>query len=137
MSLFITSDPVKDMTGQEEFVVPTKVNCTQRNVVYGISCAKCDKIVYVGETERQLRERMKEHLRDVRQKSEKPINAHFSLTGHSEADLRFTTLKQMYTAERIERQVNETAWIHTLQTIRPLGCNVKDARYNMTLNDVQ
>ena len=79
---------------------------------------------------------MKEHLRDVRLGNDKPINRHFAQADHSFNDLRFTVLKKMYSAERIERQMHESAWIQKLQTIRPAGCNVKDTRCNLTLIDV-
>ena len=36
-------------------------SCRLRNVVYCLTCKVCDKPVYVGETERQLRERIDEH----------------------------------------------------------------------------
>ena len=33
--------------------------CATENVVYGIYCCKCTKMVYVGETERQPRDRIR------------------------------------------------------------------------------
>lgn len=36
-----------------------KVNCCEKNVVYAISFMKCDQVVYGGETERAMGERMK------------------------------------------------------------------------------
>ena len=47
-------------------LIRKEVNCQTTNVVYGIKCRKCNKIVYVGETERTVAERIKEHLADVR-----------------------------------------------------------------------
>ena len=122
----ITTDGIKDSSCQQTFTTPTDVNCLQRNVVYAISCRKCSLVVYVGETERQIRERMTEHLRDVRLAKDKPINVHFSRSDHSCNDMMFTILEKMYGADRIERQMHESAWIKKLKTARPFGCNVKD-----------
>ena len=83
--------------------------------------------VYVGETERELGERMIEHLRDVRLGKDKPINAHFGEKGHSQEDLTFAVLEKVYEAKRKERQIREARWIKRLGTTRPDGCNVKDA----------
>ena len=44
--------------------------CTERDVIYGLTCTECGKVVYVGETGRQLKERVKEHLRDVIQQGQ-------------------------------------------------------------------
>ena len=47
--------------------------CRTCNVIYGI----IDSTVYVGETERELGERVIEHLRDVRLGKNKPINSQY------------------------------------------------------------
>ena len=132
----ISDHPIMDTMFQTSFNVVCDVHCELRNVVYAISCKRCNSVVYVGETERQLKERMKEHLRDVRLDKDKPINEHFSRSGHSHTDLQFSVLKKMYSADRIERRLNESAWIQDLKTLRPFGCNVKDARIHLTSFDV-
>ena len=71
-------------------------------MVYAIICTKCRSTVYVGETERELQERMTEHLRDVRLRKDKPINFHFGEKGHTQHDMAFTVLEKVYAAERIE-----------------------------------
>ena len=85
------------------YSVPSNVNCKEKNVVYAISCRICERVVYVGETERQLHERMGEHMRGVCLKKDKPINNHFFQMNHSHSDLRFTILEKMYSAGKIER----------------------------------
>ena len=98
-------------------------SCSDRNIVYALICCKCDKTVYVGETERTLKERTDEHLRDVRQQAEKPIMRHFE--GHKEEQLRVTILQRMFQEGRIYRQFAEEQWIMKLKTKIPQGCNVK------------
>lgn len=71
--------------------------------MYGIVCARCKSTVHVCETERELRERMPEYLRDVRLKKEMPIKFHFGKGKHTENDLSFVVLERLYGAERIEK----------------------------------
>ena len=97
--------------------------CTDRNVVYGLLCNLCDKTIYVGETERSLKERIEEHLRDVRSQNDKPIMKHF--TGHSDKTVSVVILKRMYDGGRIHRQLVEEQWIKKLRTKFPQGCNIK------------
>ena len=44
------------------------------DVAYAISCEQCKCVVYVGETELQVRERIVKHLRFVRLNNDKPVN---------------------------------------------------------------
>ena len=97
--------------------------CSDRNIAYALICCKCDKTVYVGETERTLKERTDEHLRDVRQQAEKPIMRHFE--GHKEEQLRVTILQRMFQEGRIYRQLAEEQWTIKLKTKIPQGCNFK------------
>ena len=97
--------------------------CSDRNIVYALICNKCDKTVYVGETERTLKERIVEHLRDVRQQNEKPIMRHFE--GHEEEDVKVAIMQRMFRESRIYRQLAEEQWIIKLKTKIPQGCNVK------------
>ena len=98
-------------------------SCSNRNVVYALICCKCDKTVYVCETERMLKERIEKHLRDVRQQAEKPIMRHFE--GHKEEHVKVTILQRMFREGRIYRQLAEEQWIVKLKTKMPQGCNVK------------
>ena len=67
---------------------------------------RCKSTVYVGETERELRERMSEHLRDVRRQKEKNTKYRFN-EEHTQNDVAFVVLKKLYSADRIERQLRE------------------------------
>ena len=40
--------------------------------------ARCKKSVYVGETERAVKQRVKEHLWDIRGNKDKPVAIHFN-----------------------------------------------------------
>ena len=93
--------------------------------MYCIVCELCDCVVYVGETGREIRERMTEHLRDIRLQKEKPINLHFG-TNHTVDTAKFVVLEKLYGASHLERTLREALWIKRLRTARPHGCNVKD-----------
>ena len=43
-----------------------KINCRTSNVVYAVHFKKCKHIVYVGETETMLKDRIQNHLSDIR-----------------------------------------------------------------------
>ena len=54
-------------------------NCTSASVIYYISCTRGKKL-YIGETERRLGDRFREHLRDVEKddkNASKPVARHF------------------------------------------------------------
>ena len=73
----IVRDEISNTSGNISYTPVRDATCRTCNVVYGIICMKCDSIVYVGKTEKELCKRMGEHLRDVRLHKEKPINSHF------------------------------------------------------------
>ena len=104
--------------------------------IYAISCAKCSIVTYIGETERQLKERMSEHLRDIRLRHEKPISSHFD-ESHSENDLRFSVLEVIRRDSKIERQLRESIWIRKLKTEKPYGCNNKEVAVHPTVYNLR
>ena len=60
-------------------------DCTTSNIIYCITCTLCNKL-YIGESGRQLDERFREHLLDVKNKGSdlsKPVARHFNRPGHS------------------------------------------------------
>lgn len=123
----LSRDVVRDTSNSLSFQPARDITCRVRNVVYAIICTRCQATVYVGETERELRERMSEHLRDIRLKKDKPINFHFGGKGHTNNDVAFAVLEKTFDAERTERQLREGLWIKKLASGRPNGCNVKDS----------
>ena len=64
--------------------------CKDRNLIYALICNRCAKTVYVGETERTLKERTTEHKRDIKFQKDKPIMRHFR--NHEEKDLSVAIL---------------------------------------------
>ena len=123
----LSRDVVRDTSNSQSFQPAQDITCRIRNVVYAIICMRCQATVYVGETERELRERMSEHLRDIRLRKDKPINFHFGEKDHTHDDVAFAILEKTFGAERTERQLREGIWIKKLDSVKPRGCNVKDS----------
>jgi hypothetical protein len=83
----------------------------------------------VGETLRSLRERINEHLGDIRQKRlKKPIARHFLSKGHTIKSLSHKILEiiKRYpkedTCTKYRRQ-RERCWIFRLRCLEPQGLN--------------
>ena len=76
--------------------VNKKINCRTSNVAYAVHCTKCKHIVvYVGETETMLKDRIQNHLSDIRtgKKYDKPVSIHFNSKGHFSDDFRFAGIE--------------------------------------------
>ena len=100
-------------------------NCKTRNTVYGIKCGSCDKIMYVGETERTLAERAKEHLADIKHRRNKTVANHFNSNNHSEKDVTFSILEKCFSNSMYYRKGREIYWMEKLNTFAPFGLNIK------------
>lgn len=85
--------------------------CETENVVYGIYCCRCTKMVYVGETERQLRDRIREHMADIRLGRKTPVGKHFREECHETEMLRVTILDRIVDGSRYYRLIRKKEWI--------------------------
>ena len=92
-------------------------------LIYALICNPCAKTVYVGETERTLKERTTEHRRDIKFQKDKPIMRHFR--DHEEKDISVAILTRTSGENKMFRLICEENWIKTLETVFPRGCNVK------------
>ena len=119
----LVRNEIRDTTGAKFYHVQEEVDCSTRNVIYCLLCSACGKTVYVGETERSLKERFMEHLRDVRNRADKPINRHFK--DHPATDVQIAVLAKMINGSKVCRLLHEENWIKLLNTKFPDGCNVK------------
>ena len=68
--------------------VPTKYHCETDNIVYLISCTKCENCHYVGETGDTMRNRVYGH----RSKNSVVNKEHFSLEDHTLNDMKIIVL---------------------------------------------
>ena len=119
----VIKDHILDTKGEKCFNVIKDATCKDRNLIYALFCNRCEKTVYVGETERTLKERTIEHKCDIKFQKDKPIMRHFR--NHEEKDLSVAILTRTTGENKIYRLISEEKWIKTLQTYSPRGCNVK------------
>ena len=119
----------------EKFGTKTEVTCKSSNIIYCIECSRCN-IQYVGQTKRQMRERIGEHLGYIRRKKWKnDVPVHFNKCDHEgEKDVRVHILDFIYCHPNSDRGKQlrlriEFNWIHRLKTSSPWGLNTLDSRY--------
>lgn len=99
-----------------------KGQCTQKNIVYRLSCQLCRtnniKTEYIGESKRPLRLRYNEHLRDmVGRKEDTPMGDHFR-EAHENTHTTSTPIeaKVLYRAvDHPDRKIAESIWIRNQQ----------------------
>ena len=67
---------------------------------------------YIGETDREIKKRINEHLGYIRNKDlDKATGEHFNLPGHSESHLMFTIIEQSKSQEYEYRKEREKYFI--------------------------
>ena len=104
------------------FHIKNHFTCTSTGVVYAITCTKCGDI-YIGETERKLGDRFREHLYFVNKQfiNKSLVAQHFNLPDHSYTDMEISGL--LYTDNDKYRKIVEKRIIRQLGTTYPLGMN--------------
>ena len=119
----------------EKFETKTGVTCKSSNIIYCIECKECN-MQYVGQTLRQMRERIGEHLGYIRRKKMKnEVPIHFNKCDHhGEKDVQVHILDFIHSHPRSDRGKKlrlkiEFNWIHRLKTQSPWGLNTLDNRY--------
>ncbi|XP_055956400.1 uncharacterized protein LOC126831676 [Patella vulgata] len=126
------SDHFHNKTSGTKFPILDQLSCSSSNIIYLISCRKCDK-QYVGETQNALRERINGHRSDIVTKKDKPVSIHFNQPNHDISDLIVTPIEKtksdFETSEEIKtfRLTREKFWIDKLKTTAPLGLNIHTA----------
>ena len=70
------------------FGISHRLNCNSSNVIYLISCLKCQK-QYVNETTQSIKARFHGQSPDVRLNKDAPVGEHFSSQGHYINDLKY------------------------------------------------
>ncbi|VDI75886.1 Hypothetical predicted protein [Mytilus galloprovincialis] len=116
----------KIILGDKTFNLKKNIHgCQLVNLIYGLHCEKCNHYVYIGETERSLNERIKEHLADIRHDRDTAVAEHFNQEDHCKEDITVQVLQQIYDKSANYRRYIEAQWMQKLNTIRPFGINVK------------
>ena len=116
---------------RRNYTIKDTLDCKSRNIVYLINCKKCKK-QYVGETSRQLADRLSNHKSDIKLKKDTPIALHFNEKEHTIHHLSITPIEQIRTNKRYTRLERELHWIHQLMTYAPFGINKKHHEPSMS-----
>ena len=105
------------------------LSCSTTNVIYLISCAKCDQ-QYVGETKQKVSARLSGHRSSIKKHANTFIARHFNLPGHTMDDIRIQPIEHItrnpgetekdITIRRLDR---ERFWMLELGTMYPYGLN--------------
>lgn len=120
----MTGDSFSSTTNNKIYHYLQNNNCASKNIIYLITCAKCRQ-QYVGETQRELRQRVTDHRHCIRNKVKTPVGLHFNRPDHTLEDLRVTVLESLYGwGDNVElRREKERQWQVKLGTIFPRGIN--------------
>ena len=110
--------PVKLFLHKQDF------NCTSKNVIYLITCKKCNA-QYVGQTHQKVSKRMNSHRFDILHYPESItfVSVHFNENGHSVNKFSFTRIDKV--ENEWPRLLKETYWMHRLKTLSPNGMYTK------------
>ena len=93
-------------------VITTELNCESTNVIYKLTCAKCNKFLYIGETSRKACTRFQEHRGYISQKiTSQPTGLHFTSTGHTVSDIRIQVIEKVRPHDDFIRKARESYWI--------------------------
>src|SRR6218665_3786977 len=109
---------------RRSYIIKDTLNCKNHNVIYLITCRKCNK-QYVGETSRQLAQRLSDHRSNIKLRRDTLIAAHFNDEAHTIQHLSITPIEQLKTNKHFTRLQRELYWIHQLMTYAPYGLNKK------------
>ena len=98
------------------------LSCITKDVIYCIECIRCGEI-YIGETDRRLGDRIREHLRDVKNKNRhREVAIHFNSLGHSLDHFRVQVLFENINGN-LARKIKESYFIMKFGCVYPLGMN--------------
>ena len=106
------------------FELRTTGNCQNQNVVYCLTCKCCNKN-YIGETQRTMNLRMRDHESCIKTKKleKNPVAEHFNQMKKTAQDYTVTLLDTE--KDKNKRLRLEEAWIFCMNTLQPAGLNTK------------
>lgn len=120
----------KSEVTKKHYEFQNNMYCKSKNIIYLITCRQCKK-QYVGETGRELRERVNDHRSAIKNKKDTPIAVHFNLINHSILDLQIVPIEIISnTAKSLAcRRIREAHWQLNLKTTFPFGINCDSSTF--------
>lgn len=115
----------------KRFHISRNFHCNSTNIIYLIKCKICNKL-YVGLTERQLKDRLNNHRSNIQTKKDTPIARHFIM--HGIDNLLIKPIFQLQTNTTYKNKLKtEATFIKTLKTFQPHGLNhIKTSAYDFS-----
>ena len=104
------------------FQIDGSFNCNSKDLVYIISCLKCNSL-YVGQTTRMLKERLNNHRSDIKLKKATAVGIHFNEPKHSIKDLKITPISDLSDISTHDRIKVELNFMKLFNTFYPSGMN--------------
>ena len=107
------------------YAIKEKVSCTSSNVVYLVSCKKCN-LQYVGSVTTEFKVRFRNHKSHMRLgKKFCEVAVHFNSSEHVLNDFEFIIIEQIRSNEAIEHKLlnREAYWTLQLRCLKPNGLN--------------
>ena len=123
---------ISKTTGRK-FYTMVNVNCQSSNLIYLITCKHCS-VQYVGQTKNRLLTRFQGHHFDIQNQNDTTVSRHYNkcpsqparFDGLEISVLRFMRSRADSRSGQIERDREESRWIHRLATVVPQGLNLMD-----------
>ncbi|XP_070570116.1 uncharacterized protein [Ptychodera flava] len=112
-----TNTITSSTTGKTHNIIG-KISCNTRNLIYIITCQKCSK-QYIGETKRELKRRIYEHIYTIRSRKPTPVSEHFNQLDHSPSHFQATGLHKVHTTNTRKRRLCEQKYIVDIDTLTP------------------
>ena len=99
------------------------INCPTDYVIYAIQCKNCN-VQYVGQTSKNIKTMIYQHIRDIINHTSTTVASHFNSPGHSLNDVSTfgITIAPRNASQHL---ITEKAWIITLKTMLPWGLNIQ------------
>ena len=116
--------PIVDKKGNP-VKTDVSINCRTQNIIYGIYCAECESLVYVGETRNMLKTRIHSHLSNIRHNNiHEPVPRHFDQSDHSIKDFYYVGLERMKEERTLYRRQREARLIQR-HCLAEQGLNIR------------
>ncbi len=126
------SGRIKSTFTGREYESKKKVTCRSSNIIYCISCQRCQK-QYVGQTGNTLRERFGAHSGAIgRGNLVEDVSRHFVTNEHKGlSDMKIHIVDFIHVHPKSSHGITlrlqiEFNWIQRLRTMLPMGLNTKD-----------
>jgi len=120
--LILESNHFSSTKNNKKYPIKTNMNCNSSNLIYLITCKICH-LQYVGETKRKLKDRLNDHLSNIKTNKITTISLHFKNLNHSIEHLQIIPIELINNDDKNIRLTKEKYWIQTLKTAYPYGLN--------------